>query len=101
MDLQAQAQLALQNTTDNTKQLLQQQTQLDLLNSLQSEASKGSNQLMPSNLGLNPFFRTTISQYNSLVISRNKTLKQATNENPAVIEMNKEISSLKEIVRDI
>lgn len=100
VDLQAQAQLALQNTNDNTKQLLQQQTQLDLLNSLQNEASKGDNQLMPSNLGLNPSLEQAISQYNTLVITRNKTLKQATNENPAVIEMNKEISSLKEIVRD-
>lgn len=100
VDLQAQAQLALQNTNENTKQLLQQQTQLDLLNSLQNEASKGENQLMPSNLGLNPSLEQAISQYNTLVITRNKTLKQATNENPAVIEMNKEISSLKEIVRD-
>lgn len=100
VDLEAQAQLALQNTNENTKQLLQQQTQLDLLNSLQNEASKGDNQLMPSNLGLNPSLEQAISQYNTLVITRNKTLKQATNENPAVIEMNKEISSLKEIVRD-
>ncbi|MET3035622.1 polysaccharide biosynthesis tyrosine autokinase [Chryseobacterium sp. NRRL B-14859] len=100
VDLQAQAQLALQNTSDNTKVLLQQQTQLDLLNSLQAEASKGDNQLMPSNLGLNPSLEHAISQYNTLVISRNKTLKQATNENPAVIEMNKEITSLKNIVRD-
>ncbi|MFP7655885.1 GumC family protein [Chryseobacterium proteolyticum] len=100
VDLQAQAQLALQNTSDNTKLLLQQQAQLDLLNSLQTEASKGSNQLMPSNLGLNPSLEQAISQYNGLLISRNKTLKQATNENPAVIEMNKEISSLKDIVRD-
>lgn len=100
VDIEAQAQLALQNTNENTKQLLQQQTQLDLLNSLQNEASKGDNQLMPSNLGLNPSLEQAISQYNTLVITRNKTLKQATNENPAVIEMNKEISSLKEIVRD-
>lgn len=100
VDLQAQAQLALQNTNDNTKALLQQQTQLDLLNSLQTEAAKGNSQLMPSNLGLNPSLEQAISQYNALVISKNKTLKQATNENPAVIEMNKEISSLKEIVRD-
>ncbi|REC49614.1 GumC family protein [Chryseobacterium pennipullorum] len=100
VDLQAQAQLALQNTSDNTKSLLLQQTQLDLLNSLQAEASKGNNQLMPSNLGLNPSLEQAISQYNTLLISRNKTLKQATNENPAVIEMNKEIASLKDVVRD-
>lgn len=100
VDLQAQAELALQNTSDNTKVLLQQQAQLDLLNSLSGEASKSNNQLMPSNLGLNPSLEQTISQYNSLIISRNKTLKQATNENPAVIEMNKEIASLKDVIRD-
>ena len=100
VDLQAQAELALQNTSENTKVLLQQQAQLDLLNSLSGEASKGNNQLMPSNLGLNPSLEQTISQYNSLIISRNKTLKQATNENPAIIEMNREIASLKEVIRD-
>ncbi|GEN71679.1 GumC family protein [Chryseobacterium lathyri] len=100
VDLQAQAELALQNTSENTKVLLQQQAQLDLLNSLSTEASKGNNQLMPSNLGLNPSLEQSISQYNLLIISRNKTLKQATNENPAVIEMNREIASLKSIIRD-
>lgn len=100
VDLQAQAELALQNTSENTKALLQQQAQLDLLNSLAAEAQKGNSQLMPSNLGLNPSLEQSISQYNLLLISRNKTLKQATNENPAVIEMNREISSLKNIIRD-
>ncbi|CAH0270852.1 polysaccharide biosynthesis tyrosine autokinase [Chryseobacterium sp. WG14] len=100
VDLQAQAELALQNTSDNTKALLLQQTQLDLLNSLTAEASKSNNQLMPSNLGLSPSLEQSISQYNSLLISRNKTLKQATNENPAVIEMNREIAALKDIIRD-
>lgn len=100
VDLQAQAELALQNTSENTKVLLQQQAQLDLLNSLSAEASKSNNQLMPSNLGLSPSLEQSISQYNLLIISRNKTLKQATNENPAVIEMNREIASLKNIIRD-
>ncbi|AZA55386.1 GumC family protein [Chryseobacterium sp. G0201] len=100
VDLQAQAELALQNTSENTKTLLLQQTQLDLLNSLTAEASKSNNQLMPSNLGLNPSLEQSISQYNQLLITRNKTLKQATNENPAVIEMNREIASLKDVIRD-
>jgi capsular exopolysaccharide synthesis family protein len=100
VDLQAQAELALQNTSENTKALLQQQAQLDLLNSLTAEASKGTNQLMPSNLGLNPSLEQSISQYNLLLITRNKTLKQATNENPAVVEMNREITALKDIIRD-
>lgn len=100
VDLQAQAELAMQNTSENTKALLQQQAQLDLLNSLTTEAAKGNNQLMPSNLGLNPSLEQSIAQYNQILISRNKTLKQATNENPAVIEMNREVASLKDIIRD-
>jgi tyrosine-protein kinase Etk/Wzc len=100
VDIQAQAELALQNTSENTKALLLQQTQLDLLNSLASEAVKSNNQLMPSNLGLNPSLEQSISQYNQILISRNKTLKQATNENPAVIEMNREIAALKDIIRE-
>lgn len=99
-DIQAQAQLALQNTSENTKLLLQQQTQLDLLNSLSAEVSGKQYQLMPSNLGLSPSLENAISKYNELLIMRNKTLKQATNENPAVVEMNREILSLKEIVKD-
>lgn len=100
VDLETQATLALQNTSDNTKALLQQQAQLDLLNSLTSEAAKGNNQLMPSNLGLNPSLEQSIAQYNQMLINRNKTLKQATSENPAVIEMNREIASLKDVIRD-
>ncbi len=100
VDLQAQAELALQNTSENTKVLLQQQAQLDLLNSLTTEASKNNTQLMPSNLGLSPSLEQSISQYNQLLINRNKTLKQATVENPAVIEMNREIASLKDIIRN-
>ncbi|KQT33874.1 tyrosine protein kinase [Chryseobacterium sp. Leaf405] len=100
VDIQAQAELALQNTSENTKSLLLQQTQLDLLNSLSTEALKNNNQLMPSNLGLNPSLEQSISQYNQLLIAKNKTMKQATNENPAVIEMNKEITALKDIIRN-
>lgn len=101
VDLEAQAHLALQNTNESTKSLLLQQTQLELLKSLDTEASKGgNNQLMPSNLGLNPSLESSIAKFNELLISRNKTLKQATLENPAVIEMNKQIASLKEIIRE-
>lgn len=100
VDLQAQAQLALQNNSENTKLLLEKQSQLELLNSLYNESQKSDNQLMPSNLGLNFALEQAISRYNTLVITKNKTLKQATVENPAVIEMDKEIKALKEIVRD-
>ncbi|AZI34109.1 tyrosine-protein kinase family protein [Kaistella carnis] len=44
--------------------------------------------------------RYSISQYNDLVITRNRTLRQATPSNPAIIEFNKEIASLRSLIQD-
>lgn len=99
VDIEAQAQLALKNTTDNTKSLLQQQAQLELLNSLASEANRSGDKLMPSNLGVGLSLEQAIAKYNEVIINRSKTLKQATQENPYVIELNKEAASLKNIVK--
>lgn len=98
-DLESQAQISLENASENTKQIVTQSTQLDLINSIYAAASASDNRLMPSNMGLPASTEALIAQYNDLVITRNRTLKQATNANPAVIEMNKEIASLKGIIR--
>lgn len=98
VDIQAQAEMALKNTTDNTKLLLQQQAQLELLNSLANEARSGD-KLMPSNLGVGLSLEQAIAKYNEVIINRSKTLKQATQENPYVIELNKEAAFLKNIVK--
>lgn len=98
-DLEIQAQLSLQNASENTKQIINYTTQLDLANSLYAAASASGEKLLPSNLGLSAGTEKLISDYNDLLITRNKTLKQATNANPAVIEMNKEIASLKNLIR--
>lgn len=98
-DLETQAKLSLQNASENTKAIIEYRTQLDLVNSLYVAASASGEKLLPSNLGLSPGTEKLISDYNDLVLVRNKTLKQATNANPAVIEMNKEIASLKNIIQ--
>ncbi len=98
-DLEAQAQLSLQNASENTKQILSLATQLDMVNSIYQVSSSNNDQLLPSNMGLSSGLESVISQYNELVLTRNRTLKQATNANPAVIEMNKEIGQLKGLIR--
>lgn len=96
-DLEAQAGIALGNAQENTKVILTQTMQLDLVNS--ALAASASNQLLPTGLGLPGAAETYIGEYNNLVLTRNRVLKQATGENPAVLEMNKQIAALKNLIR--
>ena len=96
-DLQAQANIAVTSAEENTKAILTQSLQLDLVNSVL--AASAGNQLLPSGMGLPSGAETTITEYNNLMLTRNRVLKQATGENPAVIEMNKQIAALKNLIR--
>ena len=96
-NLETQANLAVGTAESSTKEILTQSMQLDLVNSVLS-ASAG-NQLLPSGMGLPSGAETAISDYNNLMLTRNRVLKQATGENPAVIEMNKQIAALKNLIR--
>lgn len=96
-DLEAQGGIALSKADENTKIILTQSMQLDLVNAAISATS--GDQLLPSGLGLSTSVESSITEYNSLVLTRNRVLKQATVENPAVIEMNKQISSIKNLIR--
>lgn len=97
-DLNAQANIALTNSNDNTKQLVAYNTQLDLVNSIYGLL--GSNGLLPSNMGLSSVTETYLAKYNDLLLTRNKTLKQATQQNPSVIQLNREIAEVKDLIRD-
>lgn len=97
VDLESQASMALAKADENTKLIVTNSMQLDLVNSVLG--ATGGEQVLPSGLGLPSGAETTISEYNSLLLTRNRVLKQATGENPAVIEMNKQLASLKNMIR--
>ena len=96
-NLEAQAGIALNNADVNTKAVVEKSMQLDVVNSVLSASS--SEQLLPSGMGLNSGAETAITQYNELLLTRNRVLKQATGENPAVVEMNKQIGALRNLIR--
>ena len=96
-DLETQAGIAVQQSSENTKIILTQSMQLDLVNSVL--AASAGEQLMPTGMGLAAGAESAISEYNELLLTRNRVLKQATGENPAVVEMNKKLSSLKNMIR--
>ncbi|MDP2452536.1 MULTISPECIES: tyrosine-protein kinase [unclassified Kaistella] len=96
-NLETQAGLAVSKADENTKVILTQSMQLDLVNSVLSASA--SEQLLPSGMGLPSGAESNIAEYNNLLLTRNRVLKQATGENPAVIEMNKQIAALKNLIR--
>lgn len=100
-DLVTQAQLSVENANDATKKIMEIGTQLEMVNSVLNYAKSANNeQLLPSNMGMPAGLDETISEYNQLVLTRNKTLRQATPANPTVIQFNKDIATLRSLIRE-
>ena len=96
-DLEAQAGLALSTSEENAKDIVKNTMQLNLINSIYGES--GGDNLLPTNMGLPAGVESAVSRYNDLLLTRNRVLKQATPQNPAVIEMNKQLASIKSLIR--
>lgn len=100
-DLQSQAQLNLQNASENTKKIMEMSTQLEMVNSVLKIAStSGNEQLLPTNLGMPSALDEMVGEYNQLVLSRNRTLRQATPSNPAVLQFNREIVAMRDLIKE-
>ncbi|TXF77515.1 tyrosine-protein kinase [Chryseobacterium sp.] len=100
-DLEVQAKLSLENASDNTKKMLDIGTQLEMVDSVLRIANSSANdQLLPTNVGMPSGLDTVIDEYNQLVLTRNRTLRQATPSNPAVQQFNRDIASMRNLIRD-
>ena len=100
-DLQTQAELSLQNASENTKKLMDIGTQLEMVDSVLRIANSSANdQLLPTNVGMPSGLNSVIEEYNQLVLTRNRTLRQATPSNPAVQQFNRDIASMRSLIRD-
>lgn len=97
-DLDVQTNIAVSNSNDNIKQLVNYSTQLDLINSIFAVSSQ--ERLLPSNMGLSNVTEEYITKYNNMLLTRDKTLKQATAQNPSVVQLNREINELRNLIRD-
>lgn len=96
-DLVAEAKINLETSAEARAKQIDLESQLELTNALIDFMGKQSNsQVLPSNIGLNNTTATTnITAYNQLVLERNRLLENATPQNPLVIDLNKQIASLK------
>lgn len=96
-DLETEAKINLQTSAEARAKQLEADSQLELTNSLLNYVQRqGSYQVLPTNVGLdNSNASSSISAYNQLVIERNRLLENSTPANPVVIDITKQINSLR------
>lgn len=96
-DIQTEAELSLETAMNSRQKLLENEAQLELVNSLLSSISKqGTYQVLPLNVGLaNSNASSDIAMYNQLVIERNRLLENSTTANPVVKDVTNQINSMR------
>ncbi|MBO9584144.1 MAG: polysaccharide biosynthesis tyrosine autokinase [Flavobacterium sp.] len=96
-DIDSEAKLFMQGSTEYDKKGVETEIQLNVVNSLLDFIKKSTNSdLLPANMIADKGDTSgLISSYNQLVLDRNRILKSATEENPAVLKLDQQIMALK------
>ncbi|MTH18074.1 tyrosine-protein kinase [Flavobacterium sp. LC2016-01] len=96
-DIESEAKLFIEGSTEYDKKGVETEIQLNVISSLLDFIKKSTNSdLLPANMiSDNDDASGLISSYNQLVLDRNRILKSATEENPSVVKLDQQISSLK------
>ncbi|MCE3076889.1 GumC family protein [Chryseobacterium gwangjuense] len=96
-DIQTEAELSLKSVAATRDVQLENESQLELVNSLISYLNRQGNfQVLPLNVGLKDSNTTSdIAAYNQLVIERNRLLENSTTANPLVQDVTKQINGMR------
>lgn len=99
-DIDSEAKIYVEGSNDYDKKGVEAEIQLNVVSSMLDFMNKSNNSdLLPSNIISNLGDASgLIGTYNQLVLDRNRILKSATVENPSVIRLNQQITSLKSTV---
>ena len=103
-NLEAESQLFMEQIGDSQKSLLENETQLDLINSMINYLNKKNQQfsLLPSNIGLNnQGLNSSIFEYNNLVLERKRLLESSTELNPLVKDLTYNLVSLRDNLSEV
>ncbi len=99
-DIQTNLQRDIQMGSQYEQQLVQLETQLNVVNSLNEYVNNPSNvdKTIPANVGIDdPTLAATTSEYNRLLLERERLSQSMTNDNPAMVRLNEQISGLHRI----
>ncbi|MAZ72745.1 MAG: tyrosine protein kinase [Flavobacteriaceae bacterium] len=96
-DIEAEAQIILQNASEFDKKQLDVGTQLELANTMVDYMENArSNDLLPANIGLQgDQVASAVTNYNQLILERNRLLKNSTSKNPVVENLNNQIEQIR------
>lgn len=98
IDTKAGADIFLQSSSVNETQLIDANTQLQLIDYMIAELDKNTAfDPLPSNIGLAELsIITLIGEFNTLVSQRNRILRSSTLKNPLIVNLDSQLSVLKE-----
>jgi tyrosine-protein kinase Etk/Wzc len=95
-DIETEAKLFIEGSSNYNKKRVEMEIQLNMVSSMLDFMKKSTNaDLMPTNIISGSDASGLMDSYNQLVLERNRILKSATPENPAVIKLEEQIASLK------
>ncbi len=96
-DIASEANIYLNTGSQNEQQLIAASTELNLVNAMKSRVRGDGFDIVPANIGLtDPSINTITAQYNELVIQRNRLLESSGNQNPIIVNLDQQLSSLKQ-----
>jgi capsular exopolysaccharide synthesis family protein len=99
-DLATEAGLAVQSKSEIEKNLLDLNTQLKLAEYVSDYVNANSGELIPANMGIgDASVDGNTEKYNQLVLERNRILKGSTEKNPTIINLNGQIKSLEQSIK--
>ncbi|WP_394749387.1 GumC family protein [Spongiimicrobium salis] len=100
-DIQSETNINLNVGAANRQELANVRNQLNIAASMQSIVEEQNGfELLPSNLGLTDgTIASTTSQYNNLVLERNRLLESSTERSPIVVNLDQQLNSLKQTIQ--
>ncbi len=100
-DLQTDLQRDMQMGSQYEQKLVEVETQLNVVQSLDSYINnpKNSNKTIPSNIGVqDPTLAATTTEYNRLLLERERLSQSMTDDNPAMRRLNEQIAGLRQSI---
>ena len=96
-DISSDAAVYLQSAKESNRRLEEYQTQIDILNSLESYMRNGNDErLVPSSLNIqDPTLSALISQFNAKQLEKNNLLRSTPEDNPLVVNINRALDDLR------
>ena len=103
-DISSETGMYLQNTSQYRQEALSLQSQLQLAKYIKEylvDPSKNSD-LIPANTGVDANIESEISEYNTLLLKRDKLISNSSNKNPVVQDLNNSLNAMRQtIVRSV